>query len=174
MGRTVHANHSMHGASKKTLGSFSATNASHSEAKIAYVKLNSQTPCPPRVALSRLAKGMVGGFFTLNTRIAFGNGCDCPSYVGGPCKAMRRWPQLILLLFAALAFGYAPERMPLLQLVGARCPREQAHFGEEMSHPAPRGGLRSRGVGTGGKSEAAGCLRPHTGTGRGLRQGDWW
>jgi hypothetical protein len=33
------------------------------------------------VALSRLTKGVVGGFFTLNTRIAFGDGCDCLSYV---------------------------------------------------------------------------------------------
>ena len=33
------------------------------------------------VALSRLTRGVVGGFFTLNTRIAFGHGCDCPSYV---------------------------------------------------------------------------------------------
>ncbi len=32
-------------------------------------------------ALSRLTKGVVGGCFTRNTRIALGNGCDCPSYV---------------------------------------------------------------------------------------------
>ncbi len=33
------------------------------------------------VALSRLTRGVVGGSFTLNTRIAFGHGCDRPSYV---------------------------------------------------------------------------------------------
>jgi len=33
------------------------------------------------VALSRLTKGVVGGFFTRNARIAFGNGCDRPGYV---------------------------------------------------------------------------------------------
>ncbi len=33
------------------------------------------------MALSRFTKGVVGGFFTLNTRIAFDHGCDCPSYV---------------------------------------------------------------------------------------------
>jgi hypothetical protein len=43
------------------------------------------------VALFRLTKGVIGGFFTLDTRIAFGDGCDCPSYVaimigrGGIC-----------------------------------------------------------------------------------------
>ena len=34
------------------------------------------------VALSRLTRGVVGGSFTLSTRIAFGHGCDSPSYVG--------------------------------------------------------------------------------------------
>jgi hypothetical protein len=33
------------------------------------------------VALSRLTKGVAGGFFTRNTRIAFGHGCDRSSYV---------------------------------------------------------------------------------------------
>jgi RHS repeat-associated protein len=33
------------------------------------------------VALSQLTKGVVGGFFTRNTRIAFGHGCDHPNYV---------------------------------------------------------------------------------------------
>ncbi|SRR6266436_9783066 len=33
------------------------------------------------VALSRLTRDVVGGSFTLNTRIAFGHGCDCPNYV---------------------------------------------------------------------------------------------
>lgn len=34
------------------------------------------------VALSRSTKGVVGDSFTLNARFAFGNGCDCASYVG--------------------------------------------------------------------------------------------
>jgi len=33
------------------------------------------------VTLSRLTKGVVGGFFTRNTRIALGHGCDRPNYV---------------------------------------------------------------------------------------------
>jgi hypothetical protein len=51
------------------------------------------------VALSRVTRSVVGGFFTLNTRIAFGDGCDCPSYVGlvimsgQPCwQAMKSKP----------------------------------------------------------------------------------
>jgi hypothetical protein len=35
----------------KRCGSFSATNASQNEAKLAYIKLNIQTPCPPRGAV---------------------------------------------------------------------------------------------------------------------------
>ena len=69
--------------------SFSATNASRDEAKLAYIRLNSQLRKLSRagrlarlVALSRLTRGVVGGFFTLNTRIAFGHGCDSPSYLG--------------------------------------------------------------------------------------------
>jgi hypothetical protein len=43
------------------------------------------------VALCRFTRGVVGGSFTLNTRIAFGHGCDCPSYVeptGYPNEAL--------------------------------------------------------------------------------------
>jgi hypothetical protein len=44
------------------------------EAKLTYIRLNSQTP-----------RGAIpvnqGGFFTLNTRIVFGHGCDCTNYV---------------------------------------------------------------------------------------------
>ena len=50
------------------------------------VKLGYSYSTPKRlahlVALSRLTRGVVGGFFTLNVRIVFGNGCDCSSYVG--------------------------------------------------------------------------------------------
>jgi hypothetical protein len=33
------------------------------------------------VALSRLTRGGLGGSFTLDARIAFGDGCDWPSYM---------------------------------------------------------------------------------------------
>ncbi len=71
--------------------SFSVTNASRSEAKLTYGKLNIQTPCPPRGAASphiapcgggsRLTQGPGWEFFTQHARIAFGDGCDCPDYV---------------------------------------------------------------------------------------------
>src|SRR5882762_8527187 len=64
--------------------SFSVLNASGIEAKIAYIP--TKHPKHPNafarlVALSRLTKGILGGFFTRNARIAFGHGCDRPSYV---------------------------------------------------------------------------------------------
>ena len=43
-------------------GSFSATNASQSEAKLAYIRLNSQTPCPPRGAVP-VNQGCCGRLF---------------------------------------------------------------------------------------------------------------
>jgi hypothetical protein len=70
---------------------FWAINASHNEAKLTCIELNVQTLCPPRAAAwpakalhggSRSTKGVVGGFFALNTLLAFGHGCDHPSYVG--------------------------------------------------------------------------------------------
>ena len=33
------------------------------------------------MALCRLTSGVVGDSFTLNIRIVFGHGCDCPNYV---------------------------------------------------------------------------------------------
>lgn len=66
---------------------FLATN----EVKAHLLKLNSQTPCPPRsggsLAIaasddgSRLTKGVAGGSLTLATRFAFGHGFDRSSYV---------------------------------------------------------------------------------------------
>ncbi len=71
--------------------SFSVTNASQSEAKLTYIKLNRQTPCPPRGAACRAVAVLrrlipvnqecCGRFFTRNTRLAFGHGGDHPSYV---------------------------------------------------------------------------------------------
>src|SRR5712692_9732843 len=85
---------------------FSATNASQNEAKLAYIRLNSQTPCPPRGAAcpaiarsdggSRLTKDVVGGSFTLNTRIAFGDGCDRHSYVSAESNITRAFRKLTI------------------------------------------------------------------------------
>ena len=54
------------------------------------------------MALSRLTKGVVGGCFTRNTRIAFGNGGDHSSYVSrilqtNPASATARIAFLIAL-----------------------------------------------------------------------------
>jgi hypothetical protein len=69
----------------------SVANASQIEAKLACIRLNSQlrkhsragrlARLPAPAGLSRLTKGVVEGFFTLNARIAFGHGCDRPNYV---------------------------------------------------------------------------------------------
>jgi hypothetical protein len=47
------------------------------------------------VALSRLTKDVVGGSFTLDIRVAFGDGCDRSSYVGAIYTLMRRRVQFI-------------------------------------------------------------------------------
>ncbi|MBI4325860.1 MAG: hypothetical protein HY674_11425 [Chloroflexi bacterium] len=62
-------------------GSFSATNASRSEAKIAYVKLNTQTPSHPRGAVPVNQGRTWEALSFCSFRIEFGHGCDCPSYV---------------------------------------------------------------------------------------------
>jgi hypothetical protein len=68
-----------------------------SGAKLAYFRLNSQTPWPPLMrawaGLSRLTRGVVGGSFTLDARVAFGNRCDCPSYVDGIVRGVLSWRQ---------------------------------------------------------------------------------
>jgi hypothetical protein len=48
--------------------------------KLAYIKLNRQTPCPPCGAVP-VNQECCGSSFTRNTRIAFGHGGDHPSYV---------------------------------------------------------------------------------------------
>jgi hypothetical protein len=64
--------------------SFSATNASQSEAKLAYIRLNIQTPCPPRGAVPVNQRrtwevvSLCSSFW-----IAFGDGCDYPAM--SPC-----------------------------------------------------------------------------------------
>jgi hypothetical protein len=50
------------------------------EAKLAYIQLNSQTACPPRAAVP-VNQGRCRSYFTRNTWIAFGHGCDHSSYV---------------------------------------------------------------------------------------------
>jgi hypothetical protein len=47
---------------RKRWGSFSARNISQSEAKIAYIRLNTQTPCPPRGAVP-VNRGCCGRLF---------------------------------------------------------------------------------------------------------------
>src|SRR6266852_1546809 len=50
--RTSRANHSTRDAMEfKRWNGFSATNTSRNEAKLAYIILNIQTPCPPRGAV---------------------------------------------------------------------------------------------------------------------------
>jgi len=50
------------------------------KAKLAYIKLNSQTPCPPRGAVP-VNQGCFGRFFHSHIRIALGHGCDYFCYV---------------------------------------------------------------------------------------------
>ena len=61
--------------------SFSATNASEREAKLAYIKLNSQTPCPPRGAVPVNQERTWEALSFCSFQFAFGDGCDRPSYV---------------------------------------------------------------------------------------------
>ena len=58
------------------------------------------------MALSRLTKGVVGGFFTLDTRIAFGHGCDCPSYGKGLDNQIKLWFQCIFLTLLLVFFRW--------------------------------------------------------------------
>ena len=61
--------------------SFSPTNASQREAKISYVELNSETPCPPRGAVPVNQGKTLEVVSLCSFRFAFGNRCDCPGYV---------------------------------------------------------------------------------------------
>src|ERR1035437_4931462 len=49
--------------------------------KLTYVRLNSQTPCPPRGAVPVNQGRTWEAISFCSFRIAFGHGCDCPSYV---------------------------------------------------------------------------------------------
>ena len=66
------------------------------------------------MALSRLTRGVVGGFFTLNARFALGHGCDWPSYVGRVNNSMKRWLQFLFLL---LLFGTVTAQAQLVVTV---------------------------------------------------------
>jgi hypothetical protein len=59
---------------------FSVTNASQNEAKLTYIRLNNQTPCPPRGAVP-VNQGCRLSSFTHSIQFAFGHGCDHPNYV---------------------------------------------------------------------------------------------
>ncbi len=62
--------------------SFSATNTSRREAKLAYVSPNSQTPCPPRGAVPVNPRTWFRESVSpQHARFAFGYGCDHSGYV---------------------------------------------------------------------------------------------
>ncbi len=65
---------------KKHRRSFSATNPSQSEGKLAYLKLNIPTPCPPPSAVLVYQERGISSF-THRVQFAFSQGCDCASYV---------------------------------------------------------------------------------------------
>jgi len=58
---------------------FSATNASQSEGKLAYIKLNIQTPCPPRGAVPVNQGRAWEAISFCPFQIEFGHGCDRPA-----------------------------------------------------------------------------------------------
>ena len=61
--------------------SVTRTQRGSSEAKITYVKLNNQMPCPPRGTVP-VNQGCRSEALSLHDiRIAFGNGCDRSNYV---------------------------------------------------------------------------------------------
>ena len=65
---------------KQTLDRLLGSRTQHKAAKATYVRLNRQTPCPPRSAVSaNQAEGW--RCFTLHPQFAFDNGGDLPSYV---------------------------------------------------------------------------------------------
>src|SRR6267378_7346396 len=66
---------------KLDTGTASRLRTRHKEAKIAYIKLNRQTPCPPRGAVPVNPWVLSEILSTLNTRFAFGHGGDHPGYV---------------------------------------------------------------------------------------------
>jgi len=86
LNRTSHANQgTAHAMKIKRWKSFSATNGSQNERKLAYIRLNSQTPCPPRGAVPvNTGAWFCEAVSSQHARFAFGNDCDCPSYVGAP------------------------------------------------------------------------------------------
>jgi hypothetical protein len=62
------------------------------------------------VALSRLTKGGLGGSFTLEARIAFGNGCDWPSYVATDSPPQGKLARLLPAKIA-VALGAQDARL---------------------------------------------------------------
>ena len=52
------------------------------EGKLAYIKLNTPMPCPPRGTVPDNTRAWFCEFIsTQHAQFAFGQGCDCPSYV---------------------------------------------------------------------------------------------
>jgi hypothetical protein len=57
--------------------SFSGTNPSQKEGKLAYIRLNNPTPCPSRSAVPVNAGAWFSGpLSSQHARFAFGQGCD--------------------------------------------------------------------------------------------------
>jgi hypothetical protein len=97
------------------------------EGKLAYVRLNIQTPCPPRGAVP-VNQGRLRRYFTLTARIAFGYGCDCFSYVASllsrrpdpeqaetavnaKARGVRAWLLAMLLAISFAAFCSAKAEL---------------------------------------------------------------
>jgi hypothetical protein len=73
----------------KRWNSFSVTNATQNVAKLTYVRLNRQMPCPPRSTVP-VNQGCGWRFFTLRTQFAFGDGGDHTSYVSPKDSLIHR------------------------------------------------------------------------------------
>ncbi len=114
--RTSQANHSRDDAMKISAGAGEASQARHksvphkrhspcelwsrlrtlcSKGKLIYITLNIPAPCPPRSVVPVNSRAWFGEFVSSqHARFAFGQGCDCPSYVNGHDGVLQRPWQL--------------------------------------------------------------------------------
>ncbi len=113
--------------------SFSTTNASRFEGKLAYIKLNIQTPCPPSasarsygatgVALSRLTREGHGRLFhSVPSGPNVGNECDClrmPDGTVGANVAPQSGRVMIVGEEPSLEMEQATNHRPLMALQGS-------------------------------------------------------
>ena len=75
--------------------------------RTAYIKLNRQTPCPPRGAVP-VNQGCRLSFFTHDLRFGFGHGGDHSSYPWY-LKSRRQWPEWLVTDRVLGNLGYGPE-----------------------------------------------------------------